>query len=160
MIINNIKIYYKITKTYQSIKNLFRLKVPGLLMLVFISLIVLSSCTFFSFKNKCERIIEKDKMVEIMTDIYLLEGYVQVRSRTVPEVRDSADYYYSALFKKHDITKETFDKAFDCYSLDRELMLSLNEEVLNSIRIIEGHTADEEFIPEEPVPADMPAIDE
>ena len=106
---------------------------------LFVCMISLSmlSCTFLTGRSKCERIIEKEKMVEVMTDVYLLEAYIRITGNERPEIRDSTEYFFTGLFKKHEITRETFDDAFKCYSLDRELMEYLNEEVLNAISIIE-----------------------
>ncbi len=119
-------------------------------------ILLLPSCNFFIGKGKCERIIEKEKMVEIMTDIYLLEAYIQINARTRPEIEDSLHYFYSGLFKKYDISVETFDKALECYLLDKDKISYLNEEVLNNISIIESRKPVEETEPGEFIPAELP----
>lgn len=131
---------YQIINRFQVFRNnktLFGTVKKISLFILFI-FFLLPSCGVFSGKGECERIIEKDKMIEIMTDIYLLESYVQVESRTNTSMRDSMDYFYAGLFEKHNVSKDTFDKAFECYSLDGEKITYLQEKVLNNLSIMES----------------------
>ena len=149
-----------IFQVFRSNKILFG-TVKNFSLFILLFFFLLPSCDVFSDKGECERIIEEDKMVEIMIDIYLLESYIQVESRSRSSMRDSVDYYYAGLFEKHDVSKETFDKAFECYSLDGEKVTYLQEEVLNSLSIMESE-AIEEGIPidrpdQEDTPLDKPS---
>ncbi len=144
----------------KKMSNYFQCVLKRLFIIVMV-LFLFSTCTFFSSKSKCERIIEKDKMVDVMTDIYLLEAYIQITSRSRSSIRDSVDYLYAGLFDKHNITKETYDKAFECYSLDRELMLGISEEVFNTISIIESQKQDDETVADdEPALKEIPLPDD
>ncbi len=146
----------KSKKAIRFTSNILRLNTFARLLFVWLVLFSLLSCTFFSGRGKCERLISKEKMVEIMTDMYLLEAYIQVTARTRPEITDSVHYLYAGLFNEHDVTKETFDKAFECYSLDREKMEYLNEEVLNNISIIESRKPREEAGTNKLTPEELP----
>ncbi len=143
-------------KVRRFTKNIFRFNNLKRLLYVWVILFSLLSCTFFSGKGKCERLIEKEKMVEIMTDLYLLEAYIQITARSRPEIQDSLHYLYAGLFKKHDISRETFNKALECYSLDRDKMAYLNEEVLNNISIIESRKPAEKTEPGRFFPEELP----
>lgn len=102
-----------------------------------IVLISLTSCASFFSDNECENLIENEKMIEIMTDIYLMESYIKEELSRDTIRNDSIAYLYAGIFKKHRITKEKFDKAFECYASNKEKITYLNEEVLNAIQIIE-----------------------
>ncbi len=124
------------------------LKLSKISLLLFLpGFLLMPSCELLTGKTKCERIIEKDKMVNIMVDKYLLESYIKVHSRKNPSVEDSVHYYYRNLFNKHNISKKTFDKAFECYSMDKELAINLQEEVMNKISIIESKKHKYDTIP-------------
>ncbi len=94
----------------------------------------LSSCGFSSSDNPCQNYMEKDKMVEIFTETLLLETHLS-NQQAQSNLRDSAAYYYAGIFQKHNITAREFEKAFECYMLDSDLMNQLMEDVLNTLSI-------------------------
>jgi hypothetical protein len=104
---------------------------------------LMGGCNFFRSPGKetCEKIISRQKMTQILTDVYLLEGYLIDVQITRPKVRDSAAWYYSQIFQKHDITYEVFDQALSCYLLHADEIALIHEEILNdlSIRMTEAH---------------------
>jgi hypothetical protein len=96
-----------------------------------------SSCTWFSSEKPCHKIIKKQTMVKILTDVFLLESqFSQYQSPT--GIMDSIPYFYAAVFAKYDITSQQFDEAFECYMLDKENMTLLMDDVLSSISIIQS----------------------
>lgn len=108
-----------------------------ILIIIPLILILIVSCDLFKRPNECEKIIEKEKMIDIMTDMYLMEAFIynELELRTSTEKRDTVPYFYAGLFHKHNITKDNFHKAFRCYASDREAIDYINEEVLNIISI-------------------------
>jgi len=96
-----------------------------------------SSCGLFSSDNPCKRHMEKRKMAEVMTDVYLLEGKLS-QLQTKPQIVDSVAYYYAGLFDKHKITAKQFEDAFNCYMLDSDNLTWLMDEVLSSLSIIQS----------------------
>ncbi len=103
-------------------------------------LIVMWGCGFFRApgKDQCEKILPREKMTEILTDVYLLEGFLAEESGYNPEVTDSVNYYYAWLFARHNTTYEEFREALDCYLLHRSDMEDIHEEMLNQFSIMEG----------------------
>jgi hypothetical protein len=100
-------------------------------------IISVSSCGLFFSDNPCRKYIDKRKMTEVMTDVYLLEGKLS-QLQTKPEIIDSVAYYYADLFDKHDITAQQFEDAFNCYMLDSDNLTWLMDEVLSSLSIIQS----------------------
>lgn len=117
-------------------------------------LIILSfgfvSCGFFRSPDRepCNRILPAEKVTDILTDIYLIEGYLSNRQNTLFQTRDSVDYFFAGVFAKHEVTYEEFKKAMDCYLLHQEDMEKIHEEILNrlSIQMSEAEAALELFI--------------
>ncbi len=100
--------------------------------------IFLPSCSIITGRNKCGNLIEKEKMVNIITDFYIIESYINIASDDNPSIKDSVEYYYAGIFKKHDITKELFDEAFECYALDKDNLAYIKEEAMNNLSIMQS----------------------
>ena len=77
--------------------------------------IFLSSCTAPS-KEKPENLIEKDKLVEILTDIHLADAYLESRSLTDLKIAKDSASYYTFLYKKHNISRGQFVETMNYYS--------------------------------------------
>lgn len=105
------------------------------------------SCHWFRHENPCHDTIEKDKMVELLTEVHLLESHLSLRQSRV-DMADSAALFYAGLFQKYEVSAEEFDQAFECYMLDRELMTEVFDEVLSNLSIAQSK-ADEKKEEEE-----------
>jgi hypothetical protein len=97
---------------------------------------LLPGCARFSSGN-CSRIIERNKMITILTDVFMLEAYMAQNQSTFG-VRDSTAYYYSGVFLKHNITSDQFDAAFKCYMMDENNISPIMDEVLSSVSILQS----------------------
>ncbi|MFO7977134.1 MAG: DUF4296 domain-containing protein [Bacteroidales bacterium] len=99
-------------------------------------------CHFFTApgKDECDKIISREEMIAVLTDVYLMEGYLLDMQNSRPEIRDSAAFFYSRVFDKHGITYETFDEALNCYLLHREEMMAIHESILSELSIKMGET--------------------
>ena len=109
-----------------------------LIMLLLIT--VFSSCGFFRApgKDSCDKILSREQMTEILTDVYFLEGYIREIRLYADELDDSVKVFYQALFRKHGVEFETFREALDCYLLDRREMEVIHEQILNELSIHES----------------------
>lgn len=100
-------------------------------------LLLMGSCGFFRSpeKERCRRLLPRELVTDILTDMYLLEGYLSERQNYHPQTRDSADYYYAAIFDNHGISHAEFRQALDCYLLHPDEMMAIHEEILNRLTI-------------------------
>ncbi len=122
-------------------------------------LLTLVSCNFFRApgRDDCDKILGREQMVNILTDIYLYESFVLEYQHMEPSFRDSARYHYAAIFRHHEVHADDFDEALDCYLLDRREMDAIHEEMLNRLSIMESEAqqveddALEEFVPDVPI---------
>ena len=107
-----------------------------ILMLAFL----FASCGFFRApgKDKCDKILSKSQMTDILIDIYMLEAFIREYQQIEPKAKDSAFYFYEALFKRHSVERHVFEEALDCYLLDRRDMDTIHEEMLNRLSLIES----------------------
>lgn len=115
-------------------------KKPFRLLLVISLAGLLTACGFFRApgKDKCEKLLSREMMTNILTDIYLLESYIREHQHLGTGIADSTDYYYYRLLKKYDVELSIFEAALDCYLLDRQEMDAIHEEMLNRLSIKES----------------------
>ncbi|MBW6498331.1 MAG: DUF4296 domain-containing protein [Bacteroidales bacterium] len=122
------------------------LRLPFILSL----LLLLGSCGFFRSpgKERCQRLLPRDQITDILTDMYLLEGFLSERQNYHPQTRDSVDYYYAAIFDSHGISHADFRQALDCYLLHPDEMLAIHDEILNrlTIQMTEADAELEQFL--------------
>ncbi|MFP4289851.1 MAG: DUF4296 domain-containing protein [Bacteroidales bacterium] len=105
---------------------------------LFLSLFLFfASCSWFAHENPCHDTIEKDKMINLLTEIHVLESHLSLR-QSRKSMGDSAVLFYAGLFQKYNVSAEEFDKAYECYMLDRELMTEILDEVLNNLSIAQS----------------------
>ncbi len=113
--------------------------------MVLLSLLVLGACTFFRApgRDDCDKILSRDQMAEILTEIYLLETFISEYQHIERKIRDSAKYYYAGIFDHHVIDPADFDEALDCYLLDTREMDRIHEKILSRLSVMESEAADE-----------------
>ena len=94
----------------------------------------IASCGIIGSDNPCRKHVEKKVMIDLLTDVFLLEAHISYQ-QPITGIRDSLSHLYGGLFQKYGVTADEFDKAFECYMLDRDLMNSVLDEVLSNISI-------------------------
>ncbi len=111
-------------------------------------LLLLAGCTFFRSpgRDRCDKILSREKMTDLLTDIYLLEGYLLELQSVNPELQDSIADYYAGLFDKHGVTYQEFELALSCYLLHEREMQQIHEDVLQRYSIMESQV--EPFMPD------------
>ncbi len=93
----------------------------------FIALItVIVSCD----KNK---IIPRDKMVEVLHDIQIVESIIQQEYETFKD-KGSKDALVEGVLKKHGITQAQLDSSLVWYSDNIEIYLKVNDSVLSTLK--------------------------
>ncbi|MBS4014292.1 MAG: DUF4296 domain-containing protein [Bacteroidetes bacterium] len=108
-----------------------------------IFLIVFSSCSYFEKHSTCEDIMEKEKFVAVMTDVYMIEAYFEIVHISSDALQDSIAIYYNSLFREHDITREQLINAINCYVLERETINKIHDDVINSLILMEEKTTED-----------------
>jgi hypothetical protein len=106
--------------------------------------LALGSCSYFKKDNICEDVMEKEKFVEIITDLYLLEAHFETfHQHKIEDFQDSLSIYYNALFHKHQVTKEQIHEAINCYVLERKMINQIHDEIINSLSLMEEKSNEE-----------------
>ncbi|MFW5792795.1 MAG: DUF4296 domain-containing protein [Bacteroidota bacterium] len=112
---------------------------------IYISVFVIlfSSCSFFkNEQNPCDHLMEKDSLVDVLTELYIIETYLETLNLRDEEAKlDSVSLYYNSLFYRHNISKEELTEILNCYVMEEELINEVHDEVINSISILESKEA-------------------
>lgn len=80
------------------------------------------------------RIIPKDKFVMILSEIQLLESYATLPSINQPFVRDSLDFYYNGIFKKHEISRSDFYYSMKEYAKNPIVMTEVYDLMIEELK--------------------------
>ncbi len=99
-------------------------------------LILLAAC-----KNKQEqsyKIIPKDTMVMLLTDIHLADASVTILSQR--KKLKNPEQYYLHIFKKYNITKAVFDSSVSYYSFHPKEYQKIYEDVILNLNKLESKT--------------------
>ncbi len=100
----------------------------------FILLIVIPIFFFSSCKrDKNDEIIEREQFVKILTEMQIDESIMANKGWFDGVLTDSTKSYYNYIFKKHNITRKTFDNSLAYYSKDLEDLIKMYDEVIVEI---------------------------
>jgi hypothetical protein len=106
-----------------------------------VSMIILfAGCDFFRApgQDHCEKIISREKMADILADVYLLEGFLQEVKVTSPQLNDTIRYYYAGLFERHGVNRWQFEEALSCYLLNENDIQYIHDDILQRFSILES----------------------
>lgn len=78
-------------------------------------------------------ILSKQKMVEVMVDVHLLEASMSLNATSVDVNNPATPTADFDVLKKNNISKKQYDESFDFYSQHPELLNEVYEIVLNDL---------------------------
>jgi hypothetical protein len=91
-----------------------KIKLQLLYLFFLVALIPIAGCQ----NNRETPVIERNKMVEILTDIHLTQAIVE--QEPLPQGAKK-EYYYCSIFERHGVTEELFDSAIGWYSANMDV---------------------------------------
>ncbi len=91
-----------------------------------------------------ENILNDDKMVSILTDIHLAEGYSRINGVYGDSAKEVLPAYYELILKKHNVERKVFTDSYYYYSTEPEKMNNImNEVIINLSKLESGIKAGE-----------------
>jgi hypothetical protein len=84
-------------------------------------------------KKDVKPTIEDTKLVGILTDVRVLEGYYSVRYERVDSSKGKVAAYYNEVFAKHGVTKEQFESTMTYFASHPKEMQIIEEKVADSL---------------------------
>lgn len=108
--------------------------------LVWFALLMMVTSMFQGCKSdkreKPEHLLSKEEMIEITTDIQLVEAALSYRRNLGLDFRNIRETYYSLLFEKHDITAKIYEDNLTYYNQNPQRMEDIYEAVLQNLEQI------------------------
>lgn len=105
---------------------------------IFIPLLfVIVSCKKSDEVKKPEGLLSEEEMVEVLTDIHLIEGArtgLVIMGDSVGGVNE----HYKAFFIKHEVTQAQYDSSFVYYSKNPIIFDEIYERVIQNLSVIES----------------------
>lgn len=97
------------------------------------ALVLLAFLLFSGCRERTEHsFIGKDKMIEIMSEVYLIEMHYQ-KALGVPSLYTSPmDSALSLIFRKHNITRKDYEQSFIHYVNEPKLFQEMNEKIIQN----------------------------
>lgn len=77
-----------------------------------------------------ENILNEEQMIALMCDMQLAEATIKLQINRLDSASIHSDSLYNAVFTKHSINKEIFDKNFDYYNLQPSKMENIYNRVI------------------------------
>ncbi len=80
-----------------------------------------------------DEIIKQDKFINILVDIHVADALIADKGLYDGNLKDSTKSYYNYIFKKHNISRASFDKSMEYYSKDAEHYYQIYDIVIDEI---------------------------
>lgn len=99
---------------------------------------------FFSCEKKQENttfkydIIDKDKIVNVLVDCYLVEGALISNQQDGTYAKEYSIYYYNYVFKKHHITRDQLFESMKYYSYRIKELSKIYIDVQNKLASLQA----------------------
>ncbi len=85
-------------------------------------------------------VLSQQEMVELLVDIQLIEGGIIIRKLDENKFGEEINAYYQNTFKKHGLSKKTFEYNMKYYSDHLEKLEIIYEEVINELSRLQAES--------------------
>lgn len=112
-----------------------------------ISILIILLGLFLSCESKKEipsNILNRDQMVDILTDIQIIEATLDYTKTTKIESDQISKKYYDSLFSKYNITRQQFEESLYYYKNNVEELESIYSDVITKLNKIQSEIKVEE----------------
>lgn len=100
---------------------------------LFIALIFASCSPGVDRVEAPEKLIKKEKMVTLLTELMKLEGHVSIKYLQVDKYKDVLSTSADSLFNSHGVTKASFESSFEYYAQQQDDLRQIYEKVLDNL---------------------------
>lgn len=99
-------------------------------------LFILSTLLFFSCSEKKhpKDVLDEKKMVQVLTDLSIVDGYMSTMSY-IDSTRINGKSVYNSVYSKHEIGRSAFEKSLKYYSKQPKLLDSMYRLVERNLNI-------------------------
>jgi hypothetical protein len=107
---------------------------------------ILSVLLFFGCTQKIESVVEppedlipQDQMVDIVTDLFILEAILIDKQRKKSDDFNFSKYYiHNSILEKYNITRKSFEDSFNYYAHDLKTMDDIYADAITKLSKMQG----------------------
>lgn len=103
----------------------------------FALLLLFASCS--NIQNKPAVLINKDTMVNIITDMHLGDAILISPAVQQKPFKINSEKFYNQIIGKHNINKKTFEENINYYSNDTAQFKKIYEDVIQRLSLLESN---------------------
>jgi len=112
-------------------------KIIKILFTGMLALLLITSCNNNKMKVP-DDILKPEELKSLLIDIHLIDGMLHFKRSVRQEKEDSAYIYYSAILKKHGISRSLFDSTIFFYTQYPEEFAKIYDDILEELSKMEG----------------------
>ncbi len=101
---------------------------PLYILLIF-TLFCLSDCK----KSEDKDIVPEDKFIDVLVDIHIADAVMSDKGLYDGSLKDVKKSYYHYVLKKHNLSRQSFDKSLEYYSQHGEVYVKMYDKVIDKI---------------------------
>ncbi|MBN4066105.1 DUF4296 domain-containing protein [Candidatus Amoebophilus asiaticus] len=99
--------------------------------------VLLISC-YSREQDLAEGILTEAEIIPILMDIHIAEATILQKNLKGDSAQQYASDYYAHIYKTHNVTEKTFQKSFDYYSNNMDVMDKIYEQLIEELSKKEG----------------------
>lgn len=110
------------------------------ILLLLVSAFILQACEKKPVTIPAD-VLSRDTMIVVLADVHLAEALLQLQNLGRNDsTREIAVGYYKAVYDKHNITPEQFDRSFRFYVKQPEILTAMYDSVITRLSAQNLHT--------------------
>jgi len=112
-------------------------KTGNILCFVFLLIYLFTNCENTKDKETLAP-LPKDKMKVVLTDLYLAEAAAELhRVSNDSALLPHKSYYFEDIFKKHNLTPQQYEKAYEYYTGQPDALLEIYEDIKEDLNALD-----------------------
>lgn len=108
-------------------------KLFAVIFVLLVFFLALHACESDRSSSKDYKIIENDKMVDVMVDVHIIEATLRDKKISGDSLKKLTSDYYQNLFDKHNISRQDFDSSFAYYEDNVGELNNIYEKVIERL---------------------------
>jgi Domain of unknown function (DUF4296) len=85
-----------------------------------------------------KNLLSEKQMIAITKDLVLIEGHVDLTYKMINKYHKIISASSAAVFKKHGISNDKYERSFDYYAADQEKLMAIYSAVLDDLTFQKG----------------------
>ncbi|MCF8307488.1 MAG: DUF4296 domain-containing protein [Bacteroidales bacterium] len=108
-------------------------KLFAVIIVLLVFFLAMDACDNDRSSSEEYKIIENDKMVDVMVDVHIIEATLRNKKISGDSLKKLTNNYYQTLFDKYNISRQDFDSSFAYYEANVGQLNNIYEKVIERL---------------------------